>query len=94
MAFDLDAVLNEASGERFSFTLGGKEYTMVSPEDLDYRDAEKLENANPNDVLEFLLGTAEFKSFQKNRVTVKAIGKLLEQWGEFYGISLGNGSES
>lgn len=83
-AFDLDAVIAEASGEPFTFTLGGETFTMASPEDCDWQVA--LQPGNGELFVAELLGD-QFERFCAHKVPSRALNALLDACQRHYGVT-------
>lgn len=93
--FDLDAIVNEAREEYFTFTFKGEVFTMLPPEEADWQVTAKL-GGEGGDMAAFvaeLLGD-DWERFSKHKLSSTALGKLIEQCQEFYGVTPGESRRS
>lgn len=66
-SIDLDALKREGQpSEPFTFTLGGRAWACIDPEDLDWKVLLDIDENDPRDVLSAVLGDdyAEFVTFE------------------------------
>lgn len=92
--FDLDAVQNEASGEPFTFTLGGEVFQMLPPEEVDWRIADDISNGEGlKAFIKELLGD-DYERFTRHKVTSRQLGALIEECTRFYGVTPGESRAS
>lgn len=91
MAYDLDAAIREDTADPFTFTLGGKEFTLPHMADVD-KEALTLSDTSGGDavldVLKLALGK-QWAAFDKVPLSVKGVNKLYEAWLEHSGIKSG-----
>jgi hypothetical protein len=92
--FDLDALEAEAQDEPFTFTLAGEVFTMLSPEEVDWRVADNLSNGDGiQHFVSDLLGD-DFKRFAKHKVSSRQLAALIEACTTHYGITPGESRAS
>ena len=92
--FDLDAVEAEAERTPFTFTLKGEMFTMLAPEDVDWR---ALADTEAPDWLYNYVGALlgdDFERFQQHAVPQWKLNKLLEACQEHYGVTPGGSKAS
>lgn len=95
-AFDLDAVIAEATATPFTFTLGGETFTMRSPEDADWQVALNSGNSGAEGTRAFvaeLLGD-DFERFAAHRVPGRALNRLVDACQKHYGVTPGESGAS
>lgn len=83
--FDLDAVKNDGSIKPFRFTLGGEEFTLSNPHDLDTVEAE----AAGDDVyenLKLLMDDETFSRFQEHGLTLRQVTALANETNRYYAV--------
>jgi hypothetical protein len=86
--FDLDALVAETTDAPFTFTLGGEEFAMSSPQSLDWRDAVAIDAASVDVAMALLLGD-DFEAFSKHAVPVAALTALMTAYREHFGLEAG-----
>lgn len=95
--FDLDAVRNEAGGQRFQFKAGDRIWYLRSPEELDW-----LENSiavaftGQDDLRPFLrqLLSEQYEKFIELRITIGKVRALIGEWQKYHGVKLPESSAS
>lgn len=90
---DLDALEHEAKGNPFRFMLGGKEYTMASPEEADWR-AELNDVESMQMFMRDVLGDKQYAQFSAHRLPGWKLGRLFEEATKHYGLDSGEGPAS
>ena len=87
--FDLDAQEDEANEVPFTFTLGGEVFTMLGPEDADWKIQDDLaeSGAGLKNLMRDLLGEEDYERFIKHKVTGRKLGKLIDACQKHYGIT-------
>lgn len=96
MAYDLDAAIREETAEPFTFTLGGKEFTIPHMQDVDKAALYIADSAGGQDVLDALklaLGE-QWAAFDKLPLSVSGVNKLYEAWLEHSGLKSGESQAS
>lgn len=93
--FDLDAIVNEAREEYFTFTFKGEVFTMLPPEEADWQVTAKLggEGGDMTSFVAELLGD-DWDRFSQHKLPNAALGKLIEECQAFYGITPGESKAS
>lgn len=91
---DLDELEREDDPGPFTFTLGGRDYLMIDPQDLDWRElTEVIEVANSErgavggltDALNKILGDeGDVEAFWKNRMPAFKLDRLLTDYMAHY----------
>lgn len=87
--FDLDAVDDEANQVPFTFTIGGEVFTMLGPEDADWKIQDDLaeSGAGLKNLMRELLGDDDYERFITHKVPGRKLGKLIEACQAHYGIT-------
>ena len=91
VSLDLDAL--EREGEKvtpFTFSHGGRVYTMIDPQEIDWQDL--LSGfRNPALFVRYALNTKDQAEFFTSRVPAWKMNKLMEGYQKHYGLpDLGN----
>ncbi|MFE5332954.1 hypothetical protein ACFRCG_41880 [Embleya sp. NPDC056575] len=93
--FDLDVWLREAAEDAedsaYSFSLGGRIYTLLSPDDFDWQQQSRgAADPNKGDLRPFvqmLLGEEQYEEFCTNSVPARGIEKIVSDWQDHHGIT-------
>jgi hypothetical protein len=96
--FDLDAVAKEASGEPFTFTLGGEQFELPVLTGLDRREFARflgaIKGEDIDGALALLLGGQGWARFDALPITMEQVNKLLEAYLAHQGLTPGESSAS
>jgi hypothetical protein len=95
---DIDALEREGDPGVFTFTLGGHEYEMADPQEMDYRDLlpimEAAARGDITEALNGLLDPDEVTSFWENRIPAFKLNAICDGWLEHYGLNVGEAAAS
>lgn len=87
---DLDALEREGDPGPFIFVLGGREYEMLDPQGMDYRDMlpilEATQKGDVKAALHGLLDEEDTEAFWENRIPAFKLNALCQGWLEHYGL--------
>jgi hypothetical protein len=82
---DLDALEKEGPlKEPFTFTVGGKEWSALDPEDVDWQVAFDLDTDDLRAVLRTYLGDEKFAEFAKVSIPSWKMAKLADALNQHY----------
>ena len=90
-AYDLDAAIREDVGAVFTFTVGGKQFTLPHQKDVDKSTlviAAATESAAGMAQLKIALGE-QWRAFDKIKLSVDGIDKLFNAWNLHSGVAAG-----
>ena len=90
---DLDALEREGGPAKpYQFKLGGKVYTMIDPQEIDWQDLISSLR-NPALFIRYAMTTEDQKAFFDARVPSWKMNKMMEGYQAHYGLpDLGNAS--
>jgi hypothetical protein len=91
MSYDLDAAVREAKGERFTFSLGGKEFSLPHQTDVDKNFLAVADSEGGAAVLESLkiaLGD-QWAAFDAIALSVDGVDMLFREWNKHSGVESG-----
>lgn len=93
--FDLDAIVNEAREEYFTFTFKGEVFTMLPPEEADWQVSAALgtDEGKLADFVKELLGD-DYERFSKHKLSSAGLTALIDECTKFYGITPGESRAS
>ncbi len=93
--FDLNAIVDEAHEDPFTFTFKGEIFTMLPPEEADWQVTAKLggEGGDMTAFVAELLGD-DWERFSQHKLSNTALGKLIEQCQAHYGVTPGESKAS
>ena len=94
--FDLDALEAEATGEPFTFRLGGEMFQLAPPETADWQvvDAMAENNAGLRAYVADLMSPEEYQRFSSHKLSSKNLTALLAAANQHYGTSAGKSRPS
>ena len=89
MAFDLDAVIAEATGAPYEFTFGGEIFTL--PPDADVFAVQKMAKGEVGDALVMMLGAEQYARMESlpQLFGVKAFEALMTNYMSYIGSTVG-----
>ena len=92
--FDLDAISSEARAkfDPFEVTVGGEEFTLPSPADLEWKARVLLATDAPEG-LKLAMGDKDYVRFLRTKPSVVAVKRMGEAYWEYLG-SDGSGESS
>lgn len=85
VALNLDTLDREARPEPFSVVHGGKPYTFIDPEDIDWRDLLRALN-EPSAFFDLTLPADKTKQFSAVKLPGWKLNALMKAYLEHYGI--------
>lgn len=92
---DLDALDSEAAPiPPYEFTLAGKTYTAIGPDDIDWHIAEELDPTDSPQILCALLGDDQWAEFTQHNLKARTLNKLIEAIDKHFASSVGEGDAS
>lgn len=84
--FNLDAVKADGSDEPYRFTLGGEEYTLSNPRDVDYDDAEAAGNDPKANIRLLMDDAAAYERFAAHSLTLRQVEVLADEVNTYYAV--------
>jgi hypothetical protein len=88
--FDLDAVETDGGRELYRFTTSGEEFTLISPNDVEYHDALEADPADLVENLRLMMGDDQYERFDKHKIKIGKLTALARDAQEYYGVGEGN----
>lgn len=99
--FDLDTFEQEGAATSrppYPFTLGGKTYTLIDPQRIDYRELRDAFNAaNTADfeaALSILLPADQRDDFFEHAISLAALEELFDRYTKHFGLAPGKSKRS
>jgi len=92
--FDVDALAKEAKGEPFRFKLGGTVFKLPPSNELDWQDAQDLEQGNLTSAFRGMLGDKQYEKFVAHRLDIARLQKLVTAYMAHQGLEPGESEAS
>lgn len=92
--FDADAIEDEAEEASFNFTLGGKIWTLRSPEDADWVAQDSVGGPGGMQAWMREVLDGDYDEFAKQHCSQKRLNKIIEACQRHYGITPGESEAS
>lgn len=83
---DLDALEREGTPGPFVVKLDGRPWTLADPQELDWKQLDRLGTVSAETDLRLLLGKEQFEEFRKISMPGWKFEKLMEAWRAHYGL--------
>lgn len=94
MVFDLDKVKKSEAGVPFEFTTQGQRFSFPHAEAVDWHVSKHIAEGDLVEAVKVLLGPADFRRFDKLKLTMGDLNDLFEEYTASMGTSMGESQAS
>lgn len=92
-SLDLDALERDGAPGSFTITHGGEQYALADPQELDWRQIDRLGTVSMDQDLRTVLGD-QYEQFARTPLPGWKLDKLIAAWREHYGLDQGEADAS